>query len=1028
MFCKQRHLYYHEDTFKSGERFSTRLLPRYHSFGVYSHLARSRKQATETMQILQKLSRGLDKLLLRCGDVEQNPGPCVATAAEPQRSNTVNKGKKTLRFVHLNTRSLVRHFDDVACLVSSVHPEVLALSETWLDSSVVDCELRLPGYSLFRRDRSRCGGGVAVYCADHLSCSVLSCGASASGTEYLWVSIDTKPFSSPLAFGCFYRPPNLTSQSVQDLCNNIESMMTTKKNVIACGDLNIDMGNLNKPHSKFLQNFINSHSLTQTINLPTRFSTMSHSTLDLFITSSDIPIAKSTVLSSPISDHLPTLLEIECSIPKPLPSMVTRRSYKNFSKSSFEADLSIVPWSIIDIFDCPDDKVSVFNALFLDVLDSHAPLRTVRVKKNPAPWITKTIRDEMDRRNALFRLFRRNKLTVSWEAFKAQRNRVTSLQRKAKREYFHHLINNNTHPSKLWKALKAAGVSSSTPDNWSSFNTSLPVVADVLNNHFVSISSSDSNASLLPSSTMPSIESTLSLVCTTPTWCENALASLKPKCSAGLDSIPASALIAGRSVICYPLCSILNSSITSSIFPTPWKCAWVKPLHKGGDRVSPSNYRPISLLPVCSKLLEKCVQQQLSSHLHSNELLFPYQSGFRPMHSTQTLLLHCLDDWYKALDRKQYVGVVFLDISKAFDTVNHDLLLAKLSQLGLSPSAVAWFQSYVSNRSQVTRVGDSLSSLGFPTSGVPQGSVLGPSLFSAFINDLPSVLPSDSVVLFADDTAIYIISNNLPSLNSSLQTCLNLANLWIMQNGLKLNTSKTKCMLLHSSKKTLEVDLNLEVDGVPVEQVRVFKYLGVLINDTLTWSDHIDMVSGKVSRSLNLLRRLSWFLPQSLLLLYLKSYILPLFDYCDVVWSGCTQKESHRLETLLNFGCKIVLRRCRASSSSAALKDLDLTTLTLRRKIHMAQCMFRCLSSHSPPYLARIFSSTSSRYATRSSSNCQLNLPPVKTSFGQKAFSFAGASLWRTLPAHIRNTKDFSLFTKLYRNSLTSPNDTLLFA
>ena len=727
------------------------------------------------MRILQRLSQRNNKLLIRRGDVEQNPGPCAAatTTTEPQKPYAIQKSEKTLQFVYLNTRSLVRHFDDVACLVSSIHPEVLALSETWLDSSVVDCELHLPGYSLFRCDRSRCGGGVAVYCADYLSCSVLSCGASSSGIEYLWLSIDTKPFSSPLAFGCFYRPPSLPSQSVQNLFTNIESMMTSKKNVIACGDFNIDMSDLTKPHSKALQTFIHSHSLTHTINLPTRFSAKSQSILDLFLTSSDIPIAKSVVLSSLISDHLPILLDIECGISKPPPSMITRRSFKNFSKSTFEADLSTAPWSIIDIFDCPDDKVSIFNTLFLEVLDSHASLRTVRVNKNPAPWITKAIRDEMDRRNALYRVFRRNRLTVSWEAFKAQRNRVTSLQRKAKREYFHHLIINNAHPSKLWKALKAAGVSSPPVDNWSSFNSSLSVVADTLNNHFVSVSSSGSNASLSPPSSVPSTESTLSLVPTTPSWCENALASLRPKCSAGLDGISAAALIAGRSVVCFPLCSILNSSITSSIFPTPWKCAWVKPLHKGGDCVSPSNYRPISLLPVCSKLLEKCVQRQLSSHLHSNDLLFPYQSGFRPMHSTQTLLLHCLDDWYKALDRKQYVGVVFLDISKAFDTVNHDLLLAKLSQIGLSPSATAWFKSYLSDRSQVTRVGDSSSSLGFPTSGVPQGSVLGPSLFSAFINDLPSVLPPDSTVLFTDDTAIYIINNSIPSLNSSLQICLN---------------------------------------------------------------------------------------------------------------------------------------------------------------------------------------------------------------------------------------------------------------
>ena len=470
------------------------------------------------------------------------------------------------------------------------------------------------------------------------------------------------------------------------------------------------------------------------------------------------------------------------------------------------------------MFDHPDDKVEVFNTLLLDVLNQHAPLKTVRIKKKPAPWITTSIRNEMDVCNKLFKIFKKNRLTVSWEAFKVQRNRVTSLQRKAKKQYFHRLLKNNVHPSTLWNTLKAAGATTPLQDNWSSFNMSLPSLADSLNSHFVSVSSA-SPPSLPPSSAsdpVPPPQSALSLTSTTPAWCEEALGSLKARCSSGLDGIPSIALIAGRSVICYPLSSILNSSISSSVFPQSWKCAWVKPIHKGGDRALPSNYQPISLLPVSSKLLEKCIQQQLSSHLVQNDLLFPFQSGFRPCHSTQTLLLHCLDTWYKALDRRQFVGVVFLDVSKAFDTVSHNLLSDKLSKLGLSPSAISWFKSYLSDRCQVTRVSDSFSSPGFPSSGIPQGSVLGPSLFSAFINDLPSVLPADSVVLFADDTAIYIISSNLASLNTSLQQCVDAANLWMTSNGLCLNASKTKSMLIHSRRQKLENGLSIHVDGVTV--------------------------------------------------------------------------------------------------------------------------------------------------------------------------------------------------------------------
>ena len=172
-------------------------------------------------------------------------------------------------------------------------------------------------------------------------------------------------------------------------------------------------------------------------------------------------------------------------------------------------------------------------------------MRTVCVKKKPAPWISKQIRDDMDHRNKLYRLFRRNRLEVSWEAFKAQRNCVTSLQRKAKKEYFHCLIKSKAHPSVLWKTLKAAGVSSSPQENWSYFNTNTSSVADTLNNHFVAVSSASSASLPCPTVSVPPPESKLSLTSTTPAWCEESLASLKPRCTPGLDGIPSSALIAG---------------------------------------------------------------------------------------------------------------------------------------------------------------------------------------------------------------------------------------------------------------------------------------------------------------------------------------------------------------------------------------------------------------------------------------------------------------------------------------------------
>ena len=985
---------------------STLLEPRYDAPSVFSHLRECRKRILWEMALLKRLAKHRSTLLLRFGDVEKNPGP-------PTTTNTGDKNKKNkfLTVIHVNTRSLLRHFDDVSSLVSSERPHILALSETWLDSSVVDGEVHIPGYTLFRFDRNRSGGGVAIYCADNLPCSVLSCSRSSSGVESLWISVRLGCLHPSLAVGCFYRPPGAPSCSVNDVCDNIENMMLTKKYIVACGDFNINLLDLSKSLSKTFQQFITSHSLIQPITVPTRYNHSSASLLDLFLATPDVPISKSTVLDNPFSDHLPVLLRLNTTTPATQPALITHRTFKNFSEASFAADLSCVPWSVIDIFDDPDDKVEIFNLMFTNVLDDHAPVKTTTVKKNPSPWITRNIKKEMDRRNRLFRFYRRNPSSASWNIFKAQRNRVVWLQRKAKFDYFHRLVDRNSHPSVFWNTLKRTTSSSST-DNWSSFNSDFTSIANTLNTHFESVSCTNAPPPNIVHATQSASTSTssLSLSPTTPEWCERTLAGLKPRCASGLDGIPSSTLIAGRSVICYPLSSIINSSIASSHFPFSWKCASIKPLHKSGDRATPSNYRPISLLPVPSKIIEKHVRHQLTNHLENNNLMFPFQSGFRSSHSTQTLLLYCLDKWYKAIDAKKFVGVVFLDISKAFDTVDHNLLLSKLADLDLSPSTISWFQSYLSNRCHVTRVSDSFSYPGFPSAGVPQGSVLGPSLFSAFINDLPSVLPPGSTVLFADDTTIYIVSDSISTLQSSLQLCLDLSNLWLQKNGLTLNISKTKSMLIHSSRRKTEDGLQLSISGNVVEQVRCFKFLGVYINDTLTWYDHIDKLCSKVTRSLHLLRRLSWFLPKNLLLLFLKSYILPSFDYCDIVWSGCTKQQSLCLESLLTIGCRIVLHRNRNSSASAVRKELGLPTLASRRKLHLAQMMFKCLSSRSPTYLSDLFPLSTSHHFTRASSS-KLNLPSFRTSMGQKSFSFLGASLWRTLPPEIRANKDFNVFS-----------------
>ena len=980
--------------------FSSVLVLRYRKESIFSHLQRSIKNSKFRFKLL---SCHMKNSILLAGDVEVNPGPILQLISEIRATKKEERNaEKKMTLLHLNARSLPAHLEDIQQLVLSRCPDVLALSETWLDDSISDNEVSLHGYSLHRMDRSRTGGGVAIYVAQHLMSTPLASDPCTSGLESMWLSIKSIKSGWCFAVGCFYRPPSSSTQSVHDLCSNIESILTVHKHVVACGDFIIDVSNSNHPHTQTLTSFILSHSLSQPICQPTRITETCCSTLDLFLTSSDLPISNSGVLDVYITDHLPIFLKLDWSSPKSSPKYITKRSYKHFSPLAFNEDLSSAPWSVMDAFDDIDDKVYFFKSLFLNTLNRHVPLKTIRIKKHCAPWISKPIRDKMDKRNKLLKNYRKFRCPQVWQKLKTQRNLVVALQRKAKKDYYHQMISEGVSTTALWNTLKSAcHLSRPSSTNWSCLGTDTRSIANDLNHHFLSVCSATST--LPPPSCTYCPSSNLSLSLVTPEYCEEILGILKPNASTGSDLIPSRSLKVAKSVIAYPLASIINTSISSSVVPSAWKCSVVKPLHKGGDRSLLSNY-----LPVCSKVLEKCVTAQVSNHLASNNLYFSHQSGFRFGHSTETLLLYCTDRWYKAIDSKQYIAVLFLDVSKAFDTVNHPLLPSKLHHLGLNSTSISWFQSYLSNRIQITSVEGSLSSPGSPRSGVPQGSVLGPTLFSAFINDLPQILPSDSTALFADDTTIFLVGKDPVHLNSSLQSCLLIADSWMTRNGLSLNHTKTKCMLIHSPRsQTPTLDINLH--GHVIEQVRKFKFLGVVVNDTLTWDDHINHLVSKISRNINLLRRISWFLPSSLLILYLKSYILPLLDYCDTVWNGCTQKNSDKLQRIFNYGCRIALHKKRSHSATAMHKEIGLSTLQKRRMLHIAQMMYKCQVSRVPPYLSSLFNAPTHSHNTRS--RHLINLPITKSSFGQKSFSFTGTTIWHGLPYSVRESTDLEEFS-----------------
>ena len=338
---------------------------------------------------------------------------------------------------------------------------------------------------------------------------------------------------------------------------------------------------------------------------------------------------------------------------------------------------------------------------------------------------------------------------------------------------------------------------------------------------------------------------------------------------------------------------ICNQSINKSTFPRKWKEAKVSPLHKNGPHDDVNNYRPISILPVLSKVLEKHVHDCLSGYLNENNLLHRTQSGFRSQHSCETALVHMIDSWLNAMDNGELVGIVLVDFKKAFDLVDHQILLSKLKLYGISSEALTWFDTYLTNRRQLVSLNNCKSDFEKVTCGVPQGSILGPLLFLLFINDLPLYVDNVSADLYADDTTLYDIQTSLEAIEVNLQEGLNQLHIWCKNNGMVLNSVKTKVMLVTTNQKRLRLqntNLNLQYMDETLKMISSDKILGVYVDNNLSWSDQVKHVCKKISSYIWLLSKIKSFLSQAHRVQFYKSYIQPHIDYCNIVWgNSCEQ-------------------------------------------------------------------------------------------------------------------------------------------
>ncbi len=498
------------------------------------------------------------------------------------------------------------------------------------------------------------------------------------------------------------------------------------------------------------------------------------------------------------------------------------------------------------------------------------------------------------------------------------------------------------------------------------------------------------------------------------------LCSLDTTKAVGLDGISAKLLKMSGPGVSSSLTSLFNFCIESGQMPDEWKHAKVTPVPKVSNPEGAENYRPISVLPVVVKVFEKIVHHQVSVYLQEHSLLHEAQSGFRQCHTTQDVLLSTVDDWRKEIDNDQLVGSVMIDLSKAFDVVDHSILLRKLVSYGIRGSALKWFTNYFDGRRQRVVIGSARSEWSIIKRGVPQGSILGPLLFTLYVNDLPHAVKECTVKQYADDTTLYSSSDSPAGLEHKLSSDLDEVNKWVDKNKLRINEKKTQMLLMSRRRRANELDeVNIVLDGRAVSRSESVKYLGVMVDDKLKWKEQIAAVRRKSFAGLAKIRRLRDVLPVSTKIKLYNALVLPHVDYCSVVWQECGKVLQQKVERIQNYGMRLILSRPPRTPSKELRQSLKWMSLTQRRQMFRLSMVHRCINHKAPRYLQDQFTVNGSLPGyPNSRGQSKLHLGAVRSEVGRSSFGFKGAQEWNQLPVQMTRVQPASRFKNLLRTHL----------
>jgi hypothetical protein len=926
--------------------------------------------------------------------------------------------------------------------------DAILIQETWLAENDDLSLLQLRGYNMISKGKT-CGrkGGLSVYLDEAYTHRVLNFPYTSSFWENQFLEISGNGLLKKLLLWNIYRPPRDTfSDFKKELQDTLTLIDQKNYNIIIGGDFNINLLNINNNNdtSEFFE-LLTSFGYYPKITMPTRFSNKRGTLIDNFFCnfSDDSTFIKSGILLDKISDHQPYFMSF-----KKNNITSTMSKYVKVTKQSEEAHISFYEELLsrniqqkIDVSPTanPNINTNIIANELKTAKEKHFPTKFVKFNKykhKKNNWITFGILKSMKHKNSLYKKLRKTREgTANFLKIKKELEDYNIVLRKsirlAKTSYYQNnfeLYKNDI--KKTWSTindiLNKTRKKKHFPEYFCVDDEHIHdklEIANKFNIYFTNIGpklASTIDQPVGKSFTTflnKKISSKLSFHEVTSDHVSKIIDKLRTKLSFGFDGISTKLLKYVKHILLLPLTVTINQSLKTGIFPEMLKIAKVIPLFKKDNNAFFVNYRPISLLPSISKIFERVIFEQLYEYFQANKLLYKSQYGFRKLHNTELAAIELIEKIYSELDSGQIPISIFLDLSKAFDTLDHKILLKKLHYYGLLNTSYGLLESYITNRKQYVEFEGTCSSSLYLTTGVPQGSILGPLLFLIYMNDISHACSSIDCILYADDTTL---SSTLKTVNNSIRISESeinkeLSNVsdWLKLNKLSVNASKTKCMIFHSIQRAT-VNPNIILDNTPVEIVDHFNFLGIVIDKHMNFKAHVDKICIKISRAIGVMNKLKNFLPESILLTLYNSLVLPHLNYGILAW-GTNLK---RARILQKRAVKVITKQY-DSHSSPLFKRLHLLTIDDLYRLNCLKFYHRFVNENLPLPLQNLSIQTnSSVHEIHTRQSTFLHVPRKNTELGKKSLCYSLPILVNSQPkvivqkATTHSLHGFSVYAK----------------